>query len=202
MTVSISNFDRNDERSRHEVIEAIRQLEGAELVSAVVDLIEAVQDRWDQNSWRFNGKEQERYEAWQQDVLNPGCHTSFCAAGWIGALDGVKWYRETVEGIGRPGVCNCSSPECVMPSHYMLVSTYAAGRLGLTEDEAQVLFDGSNTLEDLRTLADAMENGISLWSVVSELDRGGENEYATDDSEDDEDYDDEDEEEEDEDGDD
>lgn len=173
---------------RQQYLSRIRALEGTELAAEVLALIEdldtwekersatrfhhgASRGRWNQDSWRYNGAPEERYEVFRDDPLSPDCRTSFCFAGWIGAIDGVKWVRGYVDMVATK--CTCPTPDCVAQEWdgasaehgQMTISVYAARRLGLDIGDAQELFNGENELGDLTALVDAMESGWPLDEV-------------------------------------
>jgi len=186
------------ERTRY--YDQVRALDGPDLAQEIVELIKDVQKRWDQGSWRYNGEPDERYEAWREDPLAPGCKTSFCAAGWVAAIDGVRWfgYRDpdaksgyalSQDQVGDPEKCTCTTPVCLVQSHAIFVSEYARRRLQLAERDSMVLFHGENTLGDLDILVAQMRSGERLLYVEHTLDRNGTNDttpYVDDDE--DEDY--------------
>ena len=180
----------------------VQQLEGPDLAGEIVELIKDVEERWDQGNWRHNGQPDERYETFREDPLNPACKTSFCAAGWIAAVDGVRWYgyRDpnsrtgytlSSDMVADPEKCTCTTPVCVVQWHSIHVSDYARRRLRLEERDATVLFHGENTLDDLDILVAEMRSGRQKLRLIEyQLDRHGQNEYVNDDEDDDDDDDD------------
>jgi hypothetical protein len=99
-----------------------------ELSSVFPQLAEG--DYWEQGTW-FTILENEREET---------CGTAACVAGWATILNG-----DTIElEFG------------VIPRvNGALVSLHAQNILGLTSDQADMLFWGDNSKERLRTLVDA-----------------------------------------------
>lgn len=107
-----------------------------ELLDQTLAYIEANRDEWKQSIYRWE--------------------TGMCFAGWTCTLAGGEWLNPPDENwpdvlaaepadapgrvfkfLGRPGV----------------VASYRAERLlGLTEDEADSLFEAHNTIEDLREI--------------------------------------------------
>lgn len=69
------------------------------------------------------------------------CGTCYCLAGNIAAQDG---YRVYAGGMAR----NPETNETVDPE------TYAREKLGINYDEAERLFDGENSAEDIRRIAE------------------------------------------------
>lgn len=183
----------------------VRELAGPDLAYEIVELIKDVEERWNQGSWRENGQPGERYEVWREDPLAPGCQTSFCAAGWVAAVDGVRWvgypdpdvkggYALSPDLVGDPEKCTCTTPVCTKSWHAISVSDYARQRLQLEERDSMVLFHGENTLDDLATLVSEMRSGNQkLRFVEHTLERNGENDaepYIDVDDDDDDDDDD------------
>lgn len=83
-------------------------------------------------------------------TLEPHCGTAYCAAGYVAHLDGVLSDDCT------------SSSYIVMPNHpdadedgEISISTYAQERLGLTDNQATLMFNGANTAADVRKYAEA-----------------------------------------------
>lgn len=126
------------------------------LLQATMAYIEKNPEQHDQNNWIT------------------ACGTAFCYAGHAAILAGAarpgnevaEWGRswainvETLESLAVESVSGYS--DTVKP-----IDEFAAARLGLTLDEADVLFDGDQTLRTLRILVDALcadawidENGM------------------------------------------
>lgn len=176
--------DRIAERDR------LRALSGPELAVEVVALIDDNLNRWYQDSWRHNGEPHEKYEEFREDPLNPSCRTSFCHAGWVAAIDGVRWFDGSNDLIGHPDHCTCTGKYCTVTSHVIHVSDYARTRLGLDETEAARLFNGDNTFSDLEAMTAAMAAGQTVFDV--RLDRDYYDDYGNKDYEDEEESDDDD----------
>jgi hypothetical protein len=70
-----------------------------------------------------------------REQLEKHCGTAYCIAGYVGQLL-------------EPGYASESAHRGVH------VFAFAANALGLTEDQADSLFDGSNTIEDVRQAAE------------------------------------------------
>jgi hypothetical protein len=68
-------------------------------------------------------------------VLEPHCGTVFCVAGYVGQLTDERYrFHEVVNDIH--------------------VAQFAQQVLGLTEDQANEMFDGCNTAADIRRIAE------------------------------------------------
>jgi hypothetical protein len=183
-----------EERAAHRAeMERYRALTGGALATEVMELIEDNLSRWYQGSWRQdNGPDGEQVctapvtaiEAFAEDPLNPSCTTSFCYAGFVGAIKGVRWAKGRQENIGDPKVCDCTTFCCEVDSHQISVATYAAEQLGIELGDADALFNGENNVEQLRSGTQAIVYG---WSVVDAISG---DDYDDDEEEDEEDDDD------------
>lgn len=173
----------------------IRRLYGGELATEVLEIIEENLGRWDQGSWRHD-LDDEAYctapvtavEAFAEDPLNPACSTSFCFAGWVGALDGVKWAKGSSDRIGNPQRCTCTTYCCEEEHHQVAIDSYAAYRLGITAHQGDALFSGDNGLEDLRNGVEAIVAGTDVALAVRHgngWDDGDSSDEYDDDEEDD-----------------
>jgi hypothetical protein len=147
-------------------------LTGGPLARTVLSIIQDNQQRWDQSAWRHDrGTDVITYcttpttaiEAFPEDPLNPACTTSFCFAGWVAALDGVRWAKGgNGMSIGNPAVCDCTTFCCEKPEHQMTVDRYAAARLGIDDADACALFASANTLDELVAGVEAIEGGYGV----------------------------------------
>jgi hypothetical protein len=135
----------------------------ADLAVEVMAVIETHQDRHDQMSYRRDASYTGTIEDYREDPLNPACQTSFCFAGWVAALDRVRW-ADYLLTIGDPDVCDCSGLRCMVAAHQMPVDQYAARRLGLYV--GTVLFDSHNDLDALRAGVKALVNGENVEDAV------------------------------------
>jgi hypothetical protein len=157
-------------------------LRGGELATVVLDLIEANLMRWNQGAWRADtvtlqpdycaNPPTEAIEAHLEDPLNPDCTTSFCFAGWIAALDGVKWGKHDQESVGWKGTwddpqpCDCTSLCCTDTAHQTHISHYARHRLGIASHEGDALFSGDNDLSALRIGVEAINDGRDVDDAI------------------------------------
>lgn len=80
-------------------------------------------------------------ETWRQDVWN--CGTGHCTGGWAAVLSGWTPVEINSSRIQKDGV-------------YGDTYTVARNALGLTDDQASCLFNGTNTREDLDLIIDAI----------------------------------------------
>ncbi len=153
--------------------ERYRALTGGALAQEVLTLIEENLGRWEQGSWRQDhGPDGESLctapvtsiEAFAEDPLNPACTTSFCFAGFVGAVKGVKWAKNNIhEDIGDPERCDCKGFCCTNTEHQMSIGIYARKQLGLEEYDADKLFNGDNTLSTLQGyVEDIVQHGEIL----------------------------------------
>jgi hypothetical protein len=155
-------------------MERYRALTGGELAREVMTLIEENLERWEQGSWRQdNGDDAGQVcsapvtaiEAFAEDPLNPACTTSFCYAGWVGAVKGVKWARGNTELIGNPLVCKCKGFCCEVPEHQIHIGNWAGQQLGLETYDADKLFHGDNSLY---TLQQYTEEIVTYGEITSD----------------------------------
>lgn len=103
---------------------------------------------WNQGTWGL------KVDVPQINV--PGleeCGTSFCFAGWTAKLDGcdMQWLDRDVRGVAS--LENVRAPGT---QEWQAVWRYARDALGLTERQSDVLFDATNSLDDLRLLVNAL----------------------------------------------
>lgn len=115
---------------------------------------------WDQESWFQLPRELEEAEFAPMDEVPDlvlGCGTACCLAGK------VSW-----DAGGRPLLKKShfddfsyfSTSIVAFPDGSQApVNTFAQDHLGLSDEEADVLFSGSNTIEDLRVLIPAIISG-------------------------------------------
>lgn len=154
-----------------------RAMSGPELARAVMDVIEDNQERFYQGTWRKdidpNGytvypgdtHASSMLEAHPEDPLHPACRTSLCVAGWVAALDRVKWMYGNPEHVGDPERCDCLGKFCRKEEHQVQVGVYARDRLGLDLGEAETLFHGDNSLQDVR---DYIEQYIKYGGITDD----------------------------------
>lgn len=150
-----------------------------ELLLTVLEHIESHQEQWNQGNW-FT-----RFAPDESDAEATACKTSFCYAGHVAVLEGAKtpttdhsWgvapnlepvrWVDSRAGCGVPHCESCNGNQQLydaMPEGTVHVSTFARERLGLTEEEGEVLFDGGNTLEELRVIVEGFIDGADAATV-------------------------------------
>lgn len=103
---------------------------------------------WHQDYWIMSAEtahpsdsELKRGEAERGQTKN-FCGTCYCFAGNIAAWDGFRVY-DAFERAKNPETGETVDPD-----------TYATERLGLTYEQAEALFDGDNSAEDIRRIAE------------------------------------------------
>lgn len=84
------------------------------------------------------------------------CGTVCCVAGKVALEDGH-----------RP--VNDLSYIITVDGRRMGVDTYAMDALGLNDDQADVLFEASNTLDDLRVIVEAIRAGVRRYENLMDL---------------------------------
>lgn len=80
---------------------------------------------------------------------NMWCGTAQCFAGWAIALKGWERYTDDLPMVQREGLA-------------LRIPTAAKNELGLSEYEALILFDGSNTVDMLELMVKDLVNGAPL----------------------------------------
>jgi len=156
-----------------------RAMTGADLATEVLALIEDNQERWYQGNWRMdqsidgvnvapcsNGATEHVVELYADDPLNPACETSFCFAGWVAAVKGVKWAKGNQELVGDPDKCDCKTLCCEVPEHQIFVSVYASNQLGIDSYEGDALFCGDNSIYALERGVEAIRDGESVREYI------------------------------------
>lgn len=74
------------------------------------------------------------------NTVAPHCGTAYCIAGWVGQLLDPRFEKaDDVKG--------------------MCVAEFAADALGLDPDQADELFEGSNTIKEVRSIAERIAGG-------------------------------------------
>ena len=101
--------------------------------------------QWDQSNWRLSAFDHASEILWEEDVMRPDlddilrvadhCGTAFCLAGYVGQKLDPR-YREysTVDGVH--------------------VSEFARDALGISESDADMLFEASNKASMIRDFAE------------------------------------------------
>jgi hypothetical protein len=120
---------------------------------------EKVLRQWDQRLWGI-----------QVDVPTSSfesCGAAFCFAGWTAKLDGCDMdWRSDATG-------NVKVLESVRPAHtirWRAVWEYAAESLGITEAQADQLFNASNSLATIKAMIDALDEDPEVyWETLSDL---------------------------------
>lgn len=148
-----------------------------DLIDQVMRHIEFHQDLWDQSTWgraMFDsavldeiGVEQAR-KIIMEDPTNPACGSSFCFAGHVAyTVDRKKPYisKHSVWWENFRGTADLSFVKTGPDENdYVDVGAYARDRLNLDNSETAILFDGNNTLHDLRGMVEYMREHDCLPS--------------------------------------
>lgn len=130
------------------------------LARAVLTHIEAHPDKWYQASWR--------------------CRSGMCYAGHTAALSGRKWMIEDpieAASLLAPADLLVAHADDPMAWDYNLgyaarkkmvvsVREVAQRLLGLDDNEASIMFDGGNSLDDLRRYVRKIEQGRRVSDSV------------------------------------
>ena len=148
-----------------------------ELLDKVLDYIKTHPQEWRQSSW---------YAILNPDgtlldgdiVVDEPCGTAFCFAG----------HAAMMTGFPKPPTYNGAIWTGVVDGREYFVDTWAARVLDLTPDQADILFESRNTLEELETIVNAIKENpeIDYDGIIGALDRWDDCPCCND--EDDEDY--------------
>ena len=123
------------------------------LLRKTLEHIKAHPEEWDQSSWR--------------------CDTGMCFAGWAVTLVGREWATPKDHPAAsfveaRPGEPEACSPgrigydnKITLPK-VIMADAAAIHELGIDEDTADYLFDGSNSIETLEVFLDEIERTGSI----------------------------------------
>lgn len=136
------------------------------LLRQVMEKIKSDLESWNQESW-FAMYDQDGYPWYPGDFGEP-CETAYCFAGWTGIMTGFeKPAKETKTWDWRND-----------GEH---ISDYAQRALGLSTAQADTLFAGENTLDDLENLVEAIiENPeIGFDDLIKVTERGEDKFYCT-----------------------
>lgn len=99
------------------------------LLRKVLEHIEAHPEEWDQGTWR--------------------CETAMCFAGHAADIAGAQWVGKGKYLLADPDI---DPPEKIRSTGVTTASARAVQVLGITWEQANGLFVGSNTLDDLRRI--------------------------------------------------
>lgn len=111
------------------------------LLHKVLDHIEAHPEEWDQTAWAI--------EVMKEDG---SCRTAYCFAGTTVAMmeDWTPIWRHRF--VGADDIPRSSTGGCYLNGRSTSVRGVASDLLGLAIAEAALLFESSNTLDDIRAL--------------------------------------------------
>lgn len=96
-------------------------------------------------------------EKWDQSVYR--CETGMCFAGWAVTLDGGRWKTRPDEDGHALLVAEAEDDEISRKMGDIHAADRAHRILGLTDGQADALFEGDNTLDDLRAIVNAICEG-------------------------------------------
>ncbi|TDB90883.1 hypothetical protein E1264_03390 [Actinomadura sp. KC216] len=114
----------------------------------IIDLITAEEIKHDQGTWTsgLNGEVKHGEEGQIDDELK--CGTACCIAGWAAVMYAPKGTKFTdYDDVTLPDGIRVSYP------------SYGRQVLDLTWDEADVLFNGDNDLDEIQEMRNALEDG-------------------------------------------
>lgn len=123
-----------------------------------------------QNTMKFIEEHPEQHN---QAHWVTACGTAFCYAGHAAILSGASLPQGDVMDLGQYWIIDLVSLQSRGGNAYDIrdgvalpVDVFAAERLGITDDEAEVLFEGDRTITGLRALVDALCDGAWIDSNV------------------------------------
>ena len=87
------------------------------------------------------------------------CETGMCFAGWAGIIGGAEWANPDDPDDATVVFINDDGKQV-----FEHVSDYAKHALGLDWDDADRLFESSNSIDDLERMVDNLCNGDPITS--------------------------------------
>lgn len=141
----------------------------SELAHTILDIIRANPKLWNQDMWAHTMKlptEEEAGDLAVDQASTELCGTAMCFAGWAVELEvGIDWLR-LHDGLWAAPV---GSGFFVGDYHAAPIQSWnsvGASLLGLTEEEADIFFAGTNTLHTLEGLVAAKDAGDKItWDL-------------------------------------
>lgn len=122
------------------------------LLQKTLAFIERHPEHWDQRDWR--------------QVADNRCGTAMCFAGWAAHLDGGRWISDPDDSLAEylTPVADDRRRDIITPADHWLelpgsvigADKRATRILGITEEQAEVLFDEDNSLATLVRLVNAL----------------------------------------------
>lgn len=137
-------------------------------LKAVRDLIKKHPEKHDQEQWVNVPADLVKFNDGGTALAT--CGTSACVAGWAVAMAGGKYLinrgcHEAREGVYAPH----RVVDPVGNAH--LIEVYAAKVLGLTDKEADILFEATNSREEVLDMLKALIKGRKIERPDSDDDR-------------------------------
>lgn len=138
-----------------------------ELLTRTLEAIEQNPKDWYQGSWVAivdNDGEKVWPENWVDNQNE--CRTACCFAGQAAVLSGIRQPSvKEIQALGYGDWYVSKTGETIWSTKYSTpsgaetVSSWAQEALGLTSWQSEILFEGDNTLRDLRKLVDLIISG-------------------------------------------
>lgn len=139
---------------------------GVQLLEEIMKHIHAEQKHWDQCIWAEAVPTEKMYVESKFDEIQPPptCGTAYCVAGWAAHLTGAKilWHPQFKYDMDE----NQYYVEFFTASHVkhkngmvLKIEDYAKNVLDLDDYEAETLFLGGNTLDELDEKLEALKSG-------------------------------------------
>lgn len=141
----------------------------SELAHTILDIIRANPKLWNQDMWAHTMKlptEEEAGDLAVDQASTELCGTAMCFAGWAVELEvGIDWLWPAGFGVvAQPAPVGSGFHFADWGGIWPIQSWNSTGAslLGLTEEEAEVLFEGTNTLYIIEGLVAAKDAGDKI----------------------------------------
>ena len=133
-----------------------------ELLDKVLDYIKTHPQEWRQSSW-YAILTPDGTLLTDDDMVDEPCGTAFCFAG----------HAAMMTGFPKPPSHNGDIWTGVIDGREYFVDSWAERVLDLTDDQADILFQSGNTLDDLETIVNAIKENpeIDYDGILVALDR-------------------------------
>lgn len=142
-----------------------------ELMYKVFRYIENNRDRWNQASWVEDPSGGDtgtidKMKTYAEDPLNPSCKTTGCFAGWTVLLSGYRPHVATSHFLGSGTEYAYLDDLYVVPpgknvmdiTAVETIPKVARDLLGITQDEANLLFHPYNTMDEMYAVVAGWED--------------------------------------------
>lgn len=122
-----------------------------DLLDLTLKTIQANPEQWRQASWRTAGNQVEIDEKTGRMIQPVTCNTAFCFAGWA-----VQLGSETTP-MWNDRVWLWAEPEDQTTALMVCARDRAQRLLGITEDQAEKLFESENRMHDIEHIVEEIK---------------------------------------------